>query len=600
MADRPIPARSEVPEESTWNLKDVFESDEAWQAEYEALKAVPEQIEAFRGRLGESAETLLEWFRLNDALSVRLEKLYGYANCKGDEDTGNSVYQGMRAKALATLIAIDAASAFETPEIMELDEDTVNLFYAAQPELETYRRNIYKIRRRKAHILSPEEEKLLSAAGEMANGPENIASVFRDADLTFPAVTDGEGNERVLTSGTFVPLLMGSDRVLRKNAFEAYYNRFGEFKNTVAAALDGQFRSLKFFADARHYPSTRAAALDVTEVPEEVYDNLIEAVHANMDKMYRYVALRKKLLGVDELHMYDVYTPIVADADSAITYEEAKATVLEALAVLGEDYTAMLRKGFDHRWLDVYPNVGKRGGAYSSGIARPHPYVLLNQTDDLDSQFTIAHEMGHAMHSYLSCKHQPVCTSDYVIFVAEVASTCNEVLLMRHLLRKSTDRRERAYLINHFLDQFKGTVYRQTMFAEFERELGRMAERGETLTADALDEKYLALNRLYFGPDMVSDAQIALEWARIPHFYYNYYVFQYATGFSAAVALADRILREGEPAVADYKRFLSGGSSTDPISLLKLAGVDMSTPAPVDAALAMFGELVDELDALTR
>ena len=600
MADRPIPARSEVPEESTWNLKDVFESDEAWQAEYEALKAVPEQIEAFRGRLGESAETLLEWFRLNDALSVRLEKLYGYANCKGDEDTGNSVYQGMRAKALATLVAIDAASAFETPEIMALDEDTVNLFYAAQPELETYRRNIYKIRRRKAHILSPEEEKLLSAAGEMANGPENIASVFRDADLTFPAVTDGEGNERVLTSGTFVPLLMGSDRVLRKNAFEAYYNRFGEFKNTVAAALDGQFRSLKFFSDARYYPSTRAAALDVTEVPEEVYDNLIEAVHANMDKMYRYVALRKKLLGVDELHMYDVYTPIVADADSAITYEEAKATVLEALAVLGEDYTAMLREGFDHRWLDVYPNVGKRGGAYSSGIARPHPYVLLNQTDDLDSQFTIAHEMGHAMHSYLSCKHQPVCTSDYVIFVAEVASTCNEVLLMRHLLRKSTDRRERAYLINHFLDQFKGTVYRQTMFAEFERELGRMAERGETLTADALDEKYLALNRLYFGPDMISDAQIALEWARIPHFYYNYYVFQYATGFSAAVALADRILREGEPAVADYKRFLSGGSSTDPISLLKLAGVDMSTPAPVDAALAMFGELVDELDALTR
>ena len=600
MADRPIPARSEVPEESTWNLKDVFESNEAWQAEYEAFKAVPEQIEAFRGRLGESAETLLEWFRLNDALSVRLEKLYGYANCKGDEDTGNGFYQGMRAKALATLVAIDAASAFETPEIMALDEDTVNLFYAAQPELETYRRNIYKIRRRKAHILSPEEEKLLSAAGEMANGPENIASVFRDADLTFPAVTDGEGNERVLTSGTFVPLLMGSDRVLRKNAFEAYYNRFGEFKNTVAAALDGQFRSLKFFSDARHYPSTRAAALDVTEVPEEVYDNLIEAVHANMDKMYRYVALRKKLLGVDELHMYDVYTPIVADADSEITYEEAKATVLEALAVLGEDYTDLLKEGFANRWIDVYENTGKRGGAYSSGIARPHPYVLLNQTDDLDSQFTIAHEMGHAMHSYLSCKHQPVCTSDYVIFVAEVASTCNEVLLMRHLLRKSTDRRERAYLINHFLDQFKGTVYRQTMFAEFERELGRMAERGETLTADALDEKYLALNRLYFGPDMISDAQIALEWARIPHFYYNYYVFQYATGFSAAVALADRILREGEPAVADYKRFLSGGSSTDPISLLKLAGVDMSTPAPVDAALAMFGELVDELDALTR
>ena len=561
MADRPIPARSEVPEESTWNLKDVFESDEAWQAEYEALKAVPEQIEAFRGRLGESAETLLEWFRLNDALSVRLEKLYGYANCKGDEDT-------------------------------------VNLFYAAQPELETYRRNIYKIRRRKAHILSPEEEKLLSAAGEMANGPENIASVFRDADLTFPAVTDGEGNERVLTSGTFVPLLMGSDRVLRKNAFEAYYNRFGEFKNTVAAALDGQFRSLKFFADARHYPSTRAAALDVTEVPEEVYDNLIEAVHANMDKMYRYVALRKKLLGVDELHMYDVYTPIVADADSAITYEEAKATVLEALAVLGEDYTDLLKEGFANRWIDVYENTGKRGGAYSSGNSYPHPYVLLNHKDNLDSMFTLAHEMGHALHSYHSCKYQPVNTAAYVIFVAEVASTCNEVLLMRHLLGKTTDKKQRAYLINHFLDQFKGTVYRQTMFAEFEKIMGEMNGAGEALTADALSEKYLALNKLYFGPDMVSDDGIALEWARIPHFFYNYYVFQYATGFSAAVAIANRILAEGEPAVADYKKFLSSGGSADPISLLKIAGVDMSTPKPVNDALALFGELIDEMERL--
>ena len=598
MADRPIPARSEVPEESTWNLRDVFESDEAWQAEYEALKAVPEQLEAFRGRLGESAETLLAWFRLNDALSVRLEKLYGYASCKGDEDTGNSVYQGMRAKALATLVAIDAASAFETPEIMALDEDTVNLFYAVQPALETYRRNIYKIRRRKAHILSPEEEKLLSAAGEMANAPENIASIFRDADLTFPAVTDGEGNSHILTSGTFVPLLMGSDRVLRKNAFEAYYNRLGAFKNTVAAALDGQFRSLKFFSDARHYPSTRAAALDVTEVPEEVYDNLIEAVHANMDKMYKYVALRKKLLGVDELHMYDVYTPIVADAAEKISYEDAKATVLDALHVLGDDYVELLKEGFNNRWIDVYENVGKRGGAYSSGNSQPHPYVLLNHKDTLDSMFTLAHEMGHALHSYHSTKYQPTCTNDYVIFVAEVASTCNEVLLMRYLLGKTTDKKERAYLINHFMDQFKGTVYRQTMFAEFELEMGRMSERGEALTADALCAKYHELNKLYFGPDMVSDDGIALEWARIPHFFYNYYVFQYATGFSAAVAIANRILAEGAPAVADYKKFLSGGSSTDPISLLKIAGVDMSSPAPVNSALQLFGELVDEMEAL--
>lgn len=597
---KPIRKRSEVAAEFTWDLTDIFPSDEAWRAEYEVLKPYVEAVAAYRGRLGESAETLLAYFRLDDELNVRVGRLYGYANCKADEDTSNGFYQDLRGKALSLSVTLSGAGAFAASELLALSDETLTRFYAEQPELATYRRPIERVRRRRAHILSPECEALLASAGEMADGPDAIFGVFHNADLRFPAVTDGVGAEQSLTDATFVPLLQSGDRTLRRNAFDTYYATLGGYRNTLAATLDAQFKQLRFFANARRYPSTLDAALDATEVPVSVYDSLIESVHANLDKMYRYVALRRRLLGVDELHMYDVYTPIVPDVAEEIPFEQAKATVLDALAVLGEDYTAMLREGFDHRWLDVYPNVGKRGGAYSSGIARPHPYVLLNQTDDLDSQFTIAHEMGHAMHSYLSCKHQPVCTSDYVIFVAEVASTCNEVLLMRHLLRKSTDRRERAYLINHFLDQFKGTVYRQTMFAEFERELGRMAERGETLTADALDEKYLALNRLYFGPDMISDAQIALEWARIPHFYYNYYVFQYATGFSAAVALADRILREGESAVADYKRFLSGGSSTDPISLLKLAGVDMSTPAPVDAALAMFGELVDELDALTR
>ena len=597
---KPIRKRSEVAAEFTWDLTDIFPSDEVWRAEYEALKPYAEAVAAYQGRLGESAETLLAYFRLDDELNVRVGRLYGYANCKADEDTSNGFYQDLRGKALSLSVTLSGAGAFAASELLALSDETLTRFYAEQPELATYRRPIERVRRRRAHILSPECEALLANAGEMADSPDAIFGVFHNADLRFPAVADGAGAEQPLTDATFVPLLQSGDRTLRRNAFETYYATLGGYRNTLAATLDAQFKQLRFFANARRYPSTLDAALDATEVPVSVYDSLIESVHANLDKMHRYVALRRRLLGVDELHMYDVYTPIVPDVAEEIPFEQAKATVLDALAVLGEDYTAMLRKGFDHRWLDVYPNVGKRGGAYSSGIARPHPYVLLNHTDDLDSQFTIAHEMGHAMHSYLSCKHQPVCTSDYVIFVAEVASTCNEVLLMRHLLRKSTDRRERAYLINHFLDQFKGTVYRQTMFAEFERELGRMAERGETLTADALDEKYLALNRLYFGPDMISDAQIALEWARIPHFYYNYYVFQYATGFSAAVALADRILRESEPAVADYKRFLSGGSSTDPISLLKLAGVDMSTPAPVDAALAMFGELVDELDALTR
>ena len=598
MTNQSIPKRSEVPEEMTWNLKDMFESDQAWMAEYEAMKEFPAKIAAFQGTLARSAQDLLAWFRLQDEIELRLSVLMGYASCKGDEDTGNSFYQDVRGKAMNVYVSIASAAAFATPEIMAIADETLDQFYAQQPELETYRRSLYQIRRRKDHILSPAEERLLASAGEMANASENIAGVFRNADQIFPDVTDSHGNVHPLTDATFVPLLTSPDRELRRRAFETYYKQLGQYKNTIAATLDGQFKQLCFFSNARHYDSTIQASLDATEVPVPVYMNLIEAVHNNLDKMYRYVALRKKLLGVDELHMYDVYTPIVADADQAITYEQAKETVLEALQVLGDDYVDLLKEGFSNRWIDVYENVGKRSGAYSSGNSRPHPYVLLNHKDNLDCQFTLAHEMGHALHSYHSCKYQPVSTSDYVIFVAEVASTCNEVLLMRHLLKKTTDKKQRAYLINHFMDQFKGTVYRQTMFAEFELAMGKMAESGQALTADALCQKYHALNKLYFGPDMVSDDQIALEWARIPHFFYNYYVFQYATGFSAAVAIANRILKEGAPAVADYKKFLSGGCSTDPISLLKIAGVDMSSPEPVNSALALFGELVDEMEQL--
>lgn len=598
MTNQSIPKRSEVPEEMTWNLKDMFESDQAWMAEYEAMKEFPAKIAAFQGTLARSAQDLLAWFRLQDEIELRLGVLMGYASCKGDEDTGNSFYQDVRGKAMNVYVSIASAVAFATPEIMAIADETLDRFYAQQPELETYRRSLYQIRRRKDHILSPAEERLLASAGEMANASENIAGVFRNADQIFPDVTDSQGNVHPLTDATFVPLLTSPDRELRRRAFETYYKQLGQYKNTIAATLDGQFKQLCFFSNARHYDSTIQASLDATEVPVPVYMNLIEAVHNNLDKMYRYVALRKKLLGVDELHMYDVYTPIVADADQAITYEQAKETVLEALQVLGDDYVDLLKEGFSNRWIDVYENVGKRSGAYSSGNSRPHPYVLLNHKDNLDCQFTLAHEMGHALHSYHSCKYQPVSTSDYVIFVAEVASTCNEVLLMRHLLKKTTDKKQRAYLINHFMDQFKGTVYRQTMFAEFELAMGKMAESGQALTADALCQKYHALNKLYFGPDMVSDDQIALEWARIPHFFYNYYVFQYATGFSAAVAIANRILKEGAPAVADYKKFLSGGCSTDPISLLKIAGVDMSSPEPVNSALALFGELVDEMEQL--
>lgn len=592
--------RADVPQEFTWDLTPVFANDDAWFAEYEALKALPERIAEYRGTLGKSAKDLLAFLKFEDEVTLRLSSLLGYASCKGDEDTSNNFYQDMRGKATGTWVNISGALSFATPEIMAIDEKVLDSFYKDEPELETYRRSLYQIRRRAAHILSDEGEKLLAAAGEMADAPDRIRSTFSDADLTFDDVVDGQGNVHHLTDGTLVPLLESTDVKLRENTFKTFYKRMGEFKNTVAATLDAQFKQLRFFAGARKYPSTLEASLDVTEVPVSVYTNLIEAVHANLDKMYKYVALRKKLLGADELHMYDVYTPIVPDAAVEIDFEQAKKTVLEALSVLGEDYTDMLKEGFANRWIDVYENVGKRSGAYSSGFGRPHPYVLLNHKNNLDSQFTLAHEMGHALHSYLTMKNQPVNTADYVIFVAEVASTCNEVLLMKYLLKNTTDKNAKAYLINHFLDQFKGTIYRQTMFAEFELEMGKMSENGETLTADALCKKYYELNKLYFGPDMVSDEEIALEWSRIPHFFYNYYVFQYATGFSAAVAIANRILEKGAPAVADYKRFLSSGSSTDPISLLKIAGVDMSSPEPINEALKLFGSLIDELDALLK
>lgn len=592
--------RADVPQEFTWDLTPVFANDDAWFAEYEALKALPEKIAEYRGTLGKSAKDLLAFLKFEDEVTLRLSSLLGYASCKGDEDTSNNFYQDMRGKATGTWVNISGALSFATPEIMAIDEKVLDSFYKDEPELETYRRSLYQIRRRAAHILSDEGEKLLAAAGEMADAPDRIRSTFSDADLTFDDVVDGQGNVHHLTDGTLVPLLESTDVKLRENTFKTFYKRMGEFKNTVASTLDAQFKQLRFFAGARKYSSTLEASLDVTEVPVSVYTNLIEAVHANLDKMYKYVALRKKLLGVDELHMYDVYTPIVPDAAVEIDFEQAKKTVLEALSVLGKDYTDMLKEGFANRWIDVYENVGKRSGAYSSGFGRPHPYVLLNHKNNLDSQFTLAHEMGHALHSYLTMKNQPVNTADYVIFVAEVASTCNEVLLMKYLLKNTTDKNAKAYLINHFLDQFKGTIYRQTMFAEFELEMGKMSENGETLTADALCKKYYELNKLYFGPDMVSDEEIALEWSRIPHFFYNYYVFQYATGFSAAVAIANRILEKGAPAVADYKRFLSSGSSTDPISLLKIAGVDMSSPEPINEALKLFGSLIDELDALLK
>ena len=593
-----IPARNEVPAEYTWRLEDMFPSDDAWMSEYESLKSMPEKVAAFKGHLGDSASSLLEFLRFEDDLKRRLIKLHGYANHRADQDTSNSFYTDMLGKAINIYVAISSAAAFEGPELMSIDEDLLSGFYLAEPELETYRRSLYLVRRTKEHMLSEPEEAILAAAGEVTRAPDDIAGKLRNADMRFPDAADSKGELHTLTAGTYVQLLQSSDRLLRENAYTACYSHFGDVKNTIAATLDAQFKQLKFYSTVRKHPSTLSASLFSTEVPVEVYTNLIDTVNANMDKMYRYVSLRKKVLALDELHMYDMYTPLVENDNSSITYDEAKDTVIKALSVLGDDYISILKEGFSNRWIDVYENKGKRSGAYSSGTSDPHPFVLLNHKNDLDSMFTIAHEMGHAIHSYLSTKNQPFCNSDYVIFVAEVASTCNEILLMRYLLSRAEDRRERAYLVNHFLEQFRATLFRQTMFAEFELEMGRMVEDGKSLTADALCDKYRELNSRYYGPDVTYDDYISLEWARIPHFFYDYYVYQYATGFSAAVAITNRILSLGAPAVADYKKFLSGGCSTDPISLLKIAGVDMSTPDPINSALKLFDELLDEMESL--
>lgn len=593
-----IPLREEVPVEYTWKLEDLYATDEDWQKEMDNLKKLGEDIASYQGKLGNSADNLLSALKLMDELDVIGENFVNYAMRKSDQDTKNTKYQGFKDQAMGLYAQLDSMSSFMKPEILSIPEDVLDRFYATEPQLSVYKRFINNIRRRKAHILSNEEEKILAAASEMMRAPGDINSILNNADMTFADIDDGKGGKMPVTHGNFIPHMHSADVNIRKAAFASLYSTYDAHKNTSAAILSSQMKQLQFNANMRHYGSALEAALDVTNVDTKVYYNLIEAVHENMESMYKYVRLRKKLLGVDELHMYDLYTPIVANVDTMIPYEEAKANTIEACKVLGDDYVAILKEGFESRWIDVYENVGKRSGAYSAG-ARKHPYVLLNHQDDLNTEFTLAHEMGHALHSYYSNKHQPVVDSDYVIFVAEVASTCNEALLMQYLLKKTEDKKQRAYLINYFLEQFRTTLYRQTMFAEFELKMSEMCARGESINAESASKVYHDLIDLYFGKDIVHDAYIDLEWARIPHFYYNFYVYQYATGFSAAIALSEKILKEGESAVKAYKEnFLSAGCSKDPVSILKDAGVDMSTKEPINQALALFASLIDELEEL--
>ena len=589
-------SREEIDSKYKWDLSSMFPSDEAFEAGLEELKAYCPKLLAFKGKISTSAQALLEFLQLEDQMTLLLYKIINYAERKGDEDTRVAKYQAYVANATSAYTQVGEATSWFAAELLAIPAESVEKFYAEVPALEFYRRKLNKILNQREHTLSAEEEALLARAEELAVQPTNIFSMFDDADLTFDDAVDSEGKTHKLTSGSFVPLLMDADRVLRESAFKQLYSRFGEFRNTSAAILTSQVKNLQFFSSSRKYASSLEAALAENEIPVEVYNNLIDAVHQNFPAFYKYVDLRKRVMGLDELHFWDVYTPLVDDVDMKFTYEEACDLIIKALAPMGEEYVSLVKKGLESRWVDVYETPGKRSGAYSAGGKGMNPVMLLNFQGGLDDVYTLIHEMGHSLHTYHSSHNQEITYSDYSIFVAEVASTCNEALLSHYLLEHETDPARHAYILNHFLEGFRGTIYRQCMFAEFERDISQMNADGVALNAEVLSERYGKLCAEYFGPGIELDEEIKLEWSRIPHFYYNFYVYQYCIGFSAAIALSQRILSEGEPAVKDYIGYLSGGCSKTPIELLRGAGVDMATPDPVNAALKYFGELVDQLE----
>lgn len=589
-------SREEIDSKYKWDLSSMFPSDEAFEAGLEELKAYCPKLLAFKGKISTSAQALLEFLQLEDKMTLLLYKIINYAERKSDEDTRVAKYQAYVANATSAYTQVGEATSWFAAELLAIPAESVEKFYAEVPALEFYRRKLNKILNQREHTLSAEEEALLARAEELAVQPTNIFSMFDDADLTFDDAVDSEGKTHKLTSGSFVPLLMDADRVLRESAFKQLYSRFGEFRNTSAAILTSQVKNLQFFSSSRKYASSLEAALAENEIPVEVYNNLIDAVHQNFPAFYKYVDLRKRVMGLDELHFWDVYTPLVDDVDMKFTYEEACDLIVKALAPMGEEYVGLVKKGLESRWVDVYETPGKRSGAYSAGGKGMNPVMLLNFQGGLDDVYTLIHEMGHSLHTYFSSHNQEITYSDYSIFVAEVASTCNEALLSHYLLEHETNPARHAYILNHFLEGFRGTIYRQCMFAEFERDISQMNADGVALNAEVLSERYGKLCAEYFGPGIELDEEIKLEWSRIPHFYYNFYVYQYCIGFSAAIALSQRILSEGEPAVKDYIGYLSGGCSKTPIELLRGAGVDMATPDPVNAALKYFGQLVDQLE----
>lgn len=593
-----LPLRSEIDDQYKWRLEDIYATDEDWEKDFEKAREMLGKLDDYRGRLVSSSDNLYQGIELIMEIEEILTRLYAYSHMRSDEDTSNQKYQALnrRAQALATEIA--SAVSFMVPEILTLSREKVEEYLEENEGLKLYSHFLDNILREKEHYLSEEEEKILAMASDISRGPGNIFSMLNNADLVFPTITDEDGQEVRVTHGRYIDFLMSKDRRVRKDAFTALYSKYREFINTFAATLNTNVKAHIFYARARNYNSALEAALSSDNIPVSVYTNLVDTVKENLDAMHKYVALRKEVLELDELHMYDLYVPLIQDLDVKIPYFEAKETILEGLKPLGEEYIGFLEDGFNNGWIDVYENKGKRSGAYSSSCYGVHPYVLMNYTDSLDNMFTLAHEMGHALHTHYSNENQPYVYADYKIFLAEVASTLNEILLLHHLLENTDDVLKKKYLINHYLEQFRGTVFRQTMFAEFEKIIHEAAEAGQPLTAEFLNETYHRLNVEYYGPDIIIDEEIDLEWARIPHFYYNFYVYKYATGFSAATALANRILEEGKPAVESYLEFLKSGDSDYPLNILKRAGVDMSSPEPISTAIATFKDFLKRFEDL--
>jgi oligoendopeptidase F len=594
-----LPLRKEVAEDLTWRLEDIFSTDEQWEKEYDEVKGLLQKAASFKGTLGESADNLFSALQFQDEVSERFGKLYTYSHMRYDQDTTNSYYQGLDSRSKS--LAAETASAFSylVPELLSIDEGKLKQFIQEKKELKLYEHALEEINLQRPHVLSAEQEALLAQASEVMNASSNTFGMLNNADLEFPTIKDEQGDEVQITHGRYSRFLESEDQRVRKEAFEKVYKTYGDYRNTFSSTLGGQVKRDNFNAKVRNFKSAREAALSANNIPEKVYENLVDTVNKNLHLLHRYVKLRKKVLGLEELHMYDLYTPLVQDVDMKIPYDKAKEMVIEGLAPLGEEYLDVLKQGFDSRWVDVVENKGKRSGAYSSGTYGTNPYILMNWQDNVNNLFTLAHEFGHSVHSYYTRKNQPYPYGDYSIFVAEVASTCNEALLNDYLLKTIDDEKKKIYLLNHYLEGFRGTVFRQTMFAEFEHLIHQKEQNGEALTADLLTKEYYALNQKYYGEeDIVVDEEIGLEWARIPHFYYNYYVYQYATGFSAATALSKQILEEGNAGVERYIGFLSAGSSDYPIEVLKKAGVDMTSSQPIEEACKVFEEKLGELETL--